>query len=217
MLLNKARQVAEFSGALRDPAFRHRLATLEIDLLAFSAFYRHAAALHASRQGARRMAPVIKIAGGELGQRASELLVDAAGPASGRSADDLAIGNTTVQSGRRPVRDAPRHRRQRRGRDPAQHHRQARAWPAELARPGMELLLSEPQSLFAATAARLARPTAGRGARALRDAGTEIDADAWGETIEAGWLGMVVAEVTADRGSARSIWRCRSKRPAASC
>ena len=41
------------------------------------------------------MAPVIKIAGGELGQRASELLVDAAGPL-GPAADDLAIGNTTV-------------------------------------------------------------------------------------------------------------------------
>ena len=38
VLLNKARRVAEYSGAARDPAFLHRLALLEIDLLAFSAF-----------------------------------------------------------------------------------------------------------------------------------------------------------------------------------
>ena len=83
VLLNKARQVAEYSGAARDPAFLHRLALLEIDLLAFSAFYRHAASLHAQGKAPLSMAPVIKIAGGELGQQASELLVDAA---RGRSA-----------------------------------------------------------------------------------------------------------------------------------
>ena len=44
------------------------------------------------RQGAASMAPVIKIAGGELGQQASELLVDAAGPL-GASAADIMIGN----------------------------------------------------------------------------------------------------------------------------
>ena len=95
VLLNKARQVAEYSGAIRDPAFLHRLAMLEIDLLAFSAFYRHAANLHGHRKAPASMAPVIKIAGGELGQKASELLVDAAGPL-GASADDIMIGNTAV-------------------------------------------------------------------------------------------------------------------------
>jgi alkylation response protein AidB-like acyl-CoA dehydrogenase len=95
VLLNKARQVAEYSGAIRDPAFLHRLAVLEIDLLAFSAFYRHAANLHGHRKAPLSMAPVIKIAGGELGQKASELLVDAAGPL-GASADDITIGNTAV-------------------------------------------------------------------------------------------------------------------------
>jgi alkylation response protein AidB-like acyl-CoA dehydrogenase len=95
VLLNKARQVAEYSGAIRDPAFLHRLAMLEIDLLAFSAFYRHAANLHGHRKAPLSMAPVIKIAGGELGQKASELLVDAAGPL-GASADDITIGNTAV-------------------------------------------------------------------------------------------------------------------------
>jgi hypothetical protein len=95
VILNKARQVAEFSGAIRDPAFRHRLALLEIDLLAFSAYYRHAASLHGHGKAPASMAPVIKIAGGELGQRASELLVDAAGP-FGPLADDIPTGNTAV-------------------------------------------------------------------------------------------------------------------------
>jgi alkylation response protein AidB-like acyl-CoA dehydrogenase len=52
VLLNEVRQVGEFSGALREPAFRHKLAALEIDLLAFSAYYRHAAALHGHGKGA---------------------------------------------------------------------------------------------------------------------------------------------------------------------
>ncbi|MCX7313367.1 MAG: acyl-CoA dehydrogenase family protein [Alphaproteobacteria bacterium] len=95
VILNKARQFAEYSGAIRDPGFQHRLALLEIDLLAFSAFYRHAANLHGHGKAPVSMAPVIKIAGGELGQKASELLVDAAGP-FGSSADDIMIGNTAV-------------------------------------------------------------------------------------------------------------------------
>jgi alkylation response protein AidB-like acyl-CoA dehydrogenase len=95
VILNKARQVAEYSGAIRDPAFLHRLALIEIDLLAFSAFYRHAASLHGHGKAPMSMAPVIKIAGGELGQQASELLVDAAGP-FGAGAEDMLIGNTAV-------------------------------------------------------------------------------------------------------------------------
>jgi len=93
VILNRARQVAEYSGAIRDPAFLHRMALLEIDLLAFSAVYRHAASLHSNGRAPPSMAPVIKIAGGELGQQASELLVDAAGPL-GSSAVDIMIGKT---------------------------------------------------------------------------------------------------------------------------
>ncbi len=95
VILNKARQVADYSGAVRDPAFRHRLALLEIDLLAFAAYYRHAASLHAAGKAPVSMAPVIKIAGGEIGQRASELLVDAAGPL-GAGVEDLSIGNVAI-------------------------------------------------------------------------------------------------------------------------
>jgi alkylation response protein AidB-like acyl-CoA dehydrogenase len=93
--LNRARQVAELTGAIREPFFLQRLAALEIDLLAFSAYYRHAAMMHAHGRAPPSMAPVIKIVGGELGQRASELLVDAAG-ALGPQVDDLKIGNHVV-------------------------------------------------------------------------------------------------------------------------
>jgi alkylation response protein AidB-like acyl-CoA dehydrogenase len=95
VLLNKARQVAEFTGALREGGFRQKLAALEIDLLAFSAYYRHAAALQGRDRAPVSMAPVIKIVGGELGQRASELLVEAAGEL-GPLAADLTIGNHAV-------------------------------------------------------------------------------------------------------------------------
>jgi alkylation response protein AidB-like acyl-CoA dehydrogenase len=95
VILNKARQIAEYSGAIRDPAFLHRLALIEIDLLAFSAFYRHAANLHGLGKAPASMAPVIKIAGGELGQQASELMVDAAGPL-GSSAADIMVGNVAL-------------------------------------------------------------------------------------------------------------------------
>ncbi len=95
VLLNKARQVAEVTGSICDAGFSHRLATLEIDLLAFSAYYRHAAALHGAQRAPLSMAPVIKIVGGELGQRASELLVEAAGP-FGPRCDDMMVGNHAV-------------------------------------------------------------------------------------------------------------------------
>jgi alkylation response protein AidB-like acyl-CoA dehydrogenase len=95
VLLNKARQVAELTGTVREPGFLQKLAALEIDLLAFSAYYRHAAALHGEGRAPFSMAPVIKIAGGELGQRASELLVEAAA-GFGPLVDDMTIGNHVV-------------------------------------------------------------------------------------------------------------------------
>jgi alkylation response protein AidB-like acyl-CoA dehydrogenase len=95
VLLNKARQVAELTGAMREPGFLQKLAALEIDLLAFSAYYRHAAALHGEKRAPFSMAPVIKIAGGELGQRASELLVEAAA-GFGPLVDDMTVGNHVI-------------------------------------------------------------------------------------------------------------------------
>jgi alkylation response protein AidB-like acyl-CoA dehydrogenase len=80
VLLNRTRMMAEISGAIVDPIFRNQLAQLEMDLLAFSAFYHHAAELHALGKAPMSMAPVIKISGGEIGQKASELLMHASGP-----------------------------------------------------------------------------------------------------------------------------------------
>jgi alkylation response protein AidB-like acyl-CoA dehydrogenase len=92
--LNKARQLAGTSGALDDPSFRERLAALEIDLLAFSAFYRHGAELQRAGGAPESIGPVMKAFGGELGHRAAELLMHAAGPLGPRKevfhADDAA-------------------------------------------------------------------------------------------------------------------------------
>jgi alkylation response protein AidB-like acyl-CoA dehydrogenase len=95
VLLNRAREVARISGAIGDPVFRHQLAALEIDLLAFAAFYRHGAELQGLGRAPLAMAPVIKIVGAELGQRASELLMQAAG-GLGIAAADLALAQGAV-------------------------------------------------------------------------------------------------------------------------
>jgi alkylation response protein AidB-like acyl-CoA dehydrogenase len=59
----------------------------------------------------------------------------------------------------------------------------------------LELLLNEQQALLAETATRLAAASGGpQRARALRDAGKEMDAEAWRAIIDAGWLATVVAE-----------------------
>jgi alkylation response protein AidB-like acyl-CoA dehydrogenase len=83
ILLDRAREMARISGAIDDPAFQRKLASLEIDLLAYTAYYRHGAELHAIDKGPESMSSVIKLAAGELSQRASELLVQAAGPLGG--------------------------------------------------------------------------------------------------------------------------------------
>jgi alkylation response protein AidB-like acyl-CoA dehydrogenase len=77
--LNKARDIAKISGAIDDPAFRHQLAQMEIELLAFSAFYHHGASLHAAGQSPVSMGPVMKVFGGDLSHRAAELVMQTAG------------------------------------------------------------------------------------------------------------------------------------------
>jgi len=94
-LLNRVRDVAKLTGAADDPAFRQRLAAIEIEMLAFSAYFRHGAALHMAKRAPNSLAPVLKIVGGELAQRAAELLVEAGG-ARGPMADDWLIGNASV-------------------------------------------------------------------------------------------------------------------------
>jgi alkylation response protein AidB-like acyl-CoA dehydrogenase len=87
LLLNRAREMSRISGASKDPAFLQQLALLETDLLAYTAYYRHGAALQGIGKAPESMSSVIKIAAGELSQRASELLVQAAGPMGPRTAD----------------------------------------------------------------------------------------------------------------------------------
>ncbi len=93
--LQQARQLAKETGAWDNASFRARLAALEIDLLAFIAYYRHAARLHAAKSAPLSMAPVIKIAGGGLAQRSSELLMQAAGM-RGKLVEDVMLPSGPV-------------------------------------------------------------------------------------------------------------------------
>jgi alkylation response protein AidB-like acyl-CoA dehydrogenase len=58
----------------------------------------------------------------------------------------------------------------------------------------MDLLLNEEQLLLRDAATKLAAGAGPRRARALRDAGHEIDRTAWGGMVEAGWLAALVPE-----------------------
>jgi alkylation response protein AidB-like acyl-CoA dehydrogenase len=65
----------------------------------------------------------------------------------------------------------------------------------------VELLLNEQQALLADTAAKLCRSAGGAPrARDLRDDKTELDAEAWGQMVAAGWLGSAVAEAHGGQG-----------------
>jgi alkylation response protein AidB-like acyl-CoA dehydrogenase len=59
----------------------------------------------------------------------------------------------------------------------------------------MDLLLNNEQVLLRDAASKLGASKGGpRRARALRDAGTEIDTAAWADIVKAGWLSALVAE-----------------------
>jgi alkylation response protein AidB-like acyl-CoA dehydrogenase len=94
-MLNAVRRAAAASGALGNALVRARLAELEVDLLAFSAFYRDAALLQGLGRAPASMAPVIKIIGGELWQKASELLMQVAG-AHGPLQDDAELAGSAI-------------------------------------------------------------------------------------------------------------------------
>ena len=91
ILLNRAREMARVSGVIGDGGFQRRLAALEIDLLAYTAYYRHAADVHTAGTAPESMSSVIKLAAGELAQRSAELLVQAAGP-MGALREDFDVG-----------------------------------------------------------------------------------------------------------------------------
>jgi len=78
-LIDQTRRMAQATGAMDDPVFRDRLASLVIDHMAVSAFYRHGAQLHGAGKASPAASSVMKIQCGELAQRAAALLDDAAG------------------------------------------------------------------------------------------------------------------------------------------
>jgi alkylation response protein AidB-like acyl-CoA dehydrogenase len=67
----------------------------------------------------------------------------------------------------------------------------------------VDLLLDEPQRIFADTAARLCSDLAGaKRLRALRQAGDELDREAWRAAIAAGWLSTLAERDGADGAGA---------------
>jgi alkylation response protein AidB-like acyl-CoA dehydrogenase len=65
----------------------------------------------------------------------------------------------------------------------------------------MDELMAEEQRQLRESAAKLCADRGGaRRARALRDAGRDLDGDAWRAIIEAGWLGMMVPETRGGLG-----------------
>jgi alkylation response protein AidB-like acyl-CoA dehydrogenase len=65
----------------------------------------------------------------------------------------------------------------------------------------VDLLLTEPQRLFAESAARLCADHGGpKRLRALRSGGGDTDAEAWREVIAAGWLASLVPEAQGGQG-----------------
>jgi alkylation response protein AidB-like acyl-CoA dehydrogenase len=95
VFLNKARLAARLSGAIHDPGFRQQLASLEMDLLAFTAYYRHGAALNRLGLAPVSLASVMKLGGSALAQLASEFLLHAAG-AAGSGRKDLSVDGESI-------------------------------------------------------------------------------------------------------------------------
>src|SRR5262249_37200547 len=77
-LIEDTKRLARATGAMDDPAFRDRLATLTIDHMGVSAYYRHGAQLHGAGKALPASSSVMKIQCGELAQRAAALLDEAA-------------------------------------------------------------------------------------------------------------------------------------------
>jgi len=75
----KVKHVAGRTGVAADPAFRDRLATAEIRMIAHMALYRSAVEKVKARESIDDIAPVMKIVSTELLQDFTELLLEAAG------------------------------------------------------------------------------------------------------------------------------------------
>ena len=77
--LRRARRAARASGAMDDPAFRDRLAAIDIEVIAFSAMFARAAEIAGAGGSLGVEASLLKISGTELLQRTADLLAEAAG------------------------------------------------------------------------------------------------------------------------------------------
>ena len=77
--LRRARKAARASGAMDDPAFRDRLAAIDIEVIAFSAMFARAAEIAGAGGPLGVEASLLKISGTELLQRIADLLAEAAG------------------------------------------------------------------------------------------------------------------------------------------
>lgn len=76
--MTKIEGTARATGAIEDEGFRARLASLDLQVTAVSAFLAHAVAVSSAEKGLGEDASIIKIASTGALQRAAELLVEAA-------------------------------------------------------------------------------------------------------------------------------------------
>lgn len=77
--LRRTRRAARASRAIDDPAFRDRLAAIDIEVIAFSAMFARAAEIAGAGGSLGVEASLLKISGTELLQRVADLLAEAAG------------------------------------------------------------------------------------------------------------------------------------------
>ena len=81
--LDKVKRMARASGAISDPAFRDRLAEVELDVLCHAALFNQAVEGQAGDQSLGFDSSIIMIVGTETQQRLCDLILDAAGAAGG--------------------------------------------------------------------------------------------------------------------------------------
>ena len=92
--LRRLEQVAELTGAMRDPAFRDRLTQLRLDVLDTQSLYERCADLVRHDGKVSEEISALKIWATEVFQRVSEAIVEAAGDFGG-FAGEVAIGEDT--------------------------------------------------------------------------------------------------------------------------
>ena len=95
--LDNAKRMARASGAISDPAFRDRLAEVELDVLSHAALFNTAVESQTGDQALGFDSSIIMIVGTETQQRLCDLIVEAAGAAGG-DADPIETPDGTVDA-----------------------------------------------------------------------------------------------------------------------